>query len=172
MCANFCNCPKKTLRREPSSRSRAVTRTFCAGIHAARRTARPWRLRRLAECDCGSPLRRMDSSESAELPFLRFVRRRLICPPRARIISPSEKCQHGKRDRDGEGNHCAKRYHDFLGKGDWITSAPHRPRRREAALWNKVRRNPNIRKVCCESALRRMTCSCKEWYKHYRNFGR
>jgi hypothetical protein len=30
----------------------------------------------------------------------------------------------------------------------------------------------NTRKVCCEPALRRMTCSCKEWYKHYRNSGR
>src|SRR6266404_3299645 len=32
--------------------------------------------------------------------------------------------------------------------------------------------HPNIRKVCCEPALRRMTWSCKQWYKHYRNFGR
>jgi hypothetical protein len=38
--------------------------------------------------------------------------------------------------------------------------------------WIKVAESPNTRKVCCEPALRRMTCSCKEWYKHYRNSGR
>jgi hypothetical protein len=64
----------------------------------------------LLERDGGAPFRGMDSAQRAELAFLRFAQRRLVRPPRARVIAPSEKRQHGKRNRD-ERNH-APSYHD------------------------------------------------------------
>src|SRR5262249_9968886 len=60
---------------------------------------------------CGAPFRGLDSAERPELAFLRFAQRRLIGPPRARVISPSEERQDGKRDRNDERNH-APGYHD------------------------------------------------------------
>jgi hypothetical protein len=59
----------------------------------------------LLEGDCGSPFRGMDSAESSELSFLRFAQRRLIRPPRASLISPSDKRHDGKHNRNGQGNH-------------------------------------------------------------------
>jgi hypothetical protein len=52
----------------------------------------------------------MDSAQRPELAFLRFAQRRLVGPPRARVIAPSEERQHGKRNRN-ERNH-APSYHD------------------------------------------------------------
>jgi hypothetical protein len=52
-----------------------------------------------------SPLRGIDSTESTELPFLRFAQCRLIRPSSALIVSPGDKRQDRKRDRDGQGNH-------------------------------------------------------------------
>jgi hypothetical protein len=54
----------------------------------------------LLEGDCGSPFRGMDSAESSELSFLRFAQRRLIRPPRASLISPSDK-RHDGTDHSG-----------------------------------------------------------------------
>jgi hypothetical protein len=54
----------------------------------------------LLERDGGAPFRGMDSAQRAELAFLRFAQRRLVRPPLARVIAPSEKRQHGKRNRD------------------------------------------------------------------------
>src|SRR5262245_34124397 len=59
----------------------------------------------LLERDGGAPFRGMDSAQGAELAFLRFAQRRLVRPPLARVIAPSEKRQHGKRNRD-ERDHC------------------------------------------------------------------
>jgi len=59
----------------------------------------------LLEGDYGSPFRGMDFAESSELSVIRFAQRRLIRPPRASIISPSDKRQDSKRNRNGEGNH-------------------------------------------------------------------
>jgi len=41
--------------------------------------------------DYGSPSQGMDSAEGPELPFLRCAQRRLVRPPRASLISPSDK---------------------------------------------------------------------------------
>src|SRR5262249_15395701 len=59
----------------------------------------------LPERDGDAPFRGMDSAQGAELAFLRFAQRRLVRPPLARVIAPSEKRQHGKRNRD-ERDHC------------------------------------------------------------------
>jgi hypothetical protein len=52
----------------------------------------------------------MDSAQRPELSFLSFTQRRLVRPPRACLIPPSEKRQNGKRNRN-ERNH-ASSYHD------------------------------------------------------------
>src|SRR5262245_47475215 len=53
----------------------------------------------LLERDGGAPFRGMYSAQRAELAFLRFAQRRLVRPPLARVIAPSENRQHGKRNR-------------------------------------------------------------------------
>src|SRR5262249_21594099 len=42
----------------------------------------------------------MDSAQRAQLAFLSFAQRRLVRPPLAHVMAPSEKRQHGKRNRD------------------------------------------------------------------------
>src|SRR5215831_13610939 len=64
----------------------------------------------LLERDDGAPFRGMDSAQRAQLAFLRFAQRRLVRPPLARVPAPSEKRQHGKRNRD-ERDHVPS-YHD------------------------------------------------------------
>jgi hypothetical protein len=53
----------------------------------------------------GSRSRRMDSAQRTKLPFLRCAQRRLVGAPRARLISPRDKRQDRKGDRNGQGNH-------------------------------------------------------------------
>jgi len=67
----------------------------------------------------------MDSAERPELSFLRFAQRRLVRPPRARIISPSDERQDGKRDRNDERNH-APGYHDARAVANRIWATPRR----------------------------------------------
>ena len=96
-----------------------VTRVSCAGFAACLGIgfrAYPSRLARrgvlrgrggglgLLERDGSAPFRGVDSAQRAELAFLRFAQCGLVRPPRARVIAPSEKRQHGKGDRD-ERNH-------------------------------------------------------------------
>jgi len=76
----------------------------------------------LLEGDCGAPFRGMDSAERPELTFLRFAQRRLVGSPRARVISPSEERQDGKRDRNDERNH-APGYHDARAVANRISAA-------------------------------------------------
>src|SRR6516162_1837199 len=54
----------------------------------------------LLEGDCSAPFRGMDSAQRPELSFLSFTQRRLVRPPRACVIAPSEKRQNGKRNRN------------------------------------------------------------------------
>src|SRR5262249_5183993 len=75
----------------------------------------------LLERDGGAPFRGMDPGQRAELEFLRFPQRRPGRPPRARVIAPSEKRQHGKRNRD-ERNH-APSYHDVPTMGSPLCRA-------------------------------------------------
>jgi hypothetical protein len=73
------------------------------------------------EGDCGSPFRGMDSAQRPELSFLRFAQRRLIRPPRAGVISPSDQRQDGKRNRKGERNH-EPSYHDVWAMENCISA--------------------------------------------------
>src|SRR5262249_54492610 len=54
------------------------------------------------------PFRGMNAPQRPELPFLRSAQRRLVGAPRARVVAPSEQRQHGKRDRNGQGNHARR----------------------------------------------------------------
>ena len=117
-------------------RSTCVTRASCAGISvcsadwasglsfsagAARRRRGRGGCLGVLEGDCGSPFRGMDSAQRPELSFLRFAQRRLIRPPRAGVISPSDQRQDGKRNRKGERNH-EPSYHDVWAMENCISA--------------------------------------------------
>jgi hypothetical protein len=86
-----------------SPRGSGSSLSFALARHACLRTRGGYP--GLLEGDCSSPLRGIDSTESTELPFLRFAQGRLIRPSSPRIVSPGDKRQDRKRDRNGQRNH-------------------------------------------------------------------
>ena len=94
----------------------------------------------MLERDGGAPFRGMDSAQRAELAFLRFAQRRLVRPPRARVIAPSEKRQHGKRDRN-ERNH-APSYHDVRAMENRTSATADGDKRRRLSALGAARQEP------------------------------